>query len=829
MDVLNEIRNLRLRIAIATILLSCLTLGGAGTARANLSAPLGEQPGEQWKLPEEGSQTPSLSKTQKAIESAIPADNIPSNLLAQTEAAIGLSPTATNAPAASESATATPNNAAVAPSIDEASSNNTEEIVVASQLASVVESLAIDGPSIAPNAESTAVRAIPSLEKHRTQLAQTPLPGQPAPPETEQQPERLEDLTPPSRPVSPITPSAPSVPPSSETPVIPVPPPSGTQAAPAPSPQVLVAELAIDGTQDPELLNEIYRVISTRAGRPTTRTILQEDVNQIFATGYFSNVTVLPEDTPLGVRITFQVEPNPVLNRVVIQTVPQREGQGVLSQEKVDEIFENQYGKILNLRRFQAGILRLNDWYKEQGYDLAQVVGAPEVGSDGTVTLVVAEGNIEDIRVRFFNDENEPVDGVTRPFIVTREIQLKPGDVFNRQTAQRDLERVFGLGIFDDVKFSFSPGSDPSKVIVNVDVNEASTGSVAAGAGISSASGFFGTASYQQKNVGGNNQTLSAEAQLGTREFLFDLSFTDPWIATHPNRLSYTLNAFRRRSISLIFDEGNPDIRLPNGDRPRIVRTGGGITFGQPLGGSPFEQSPWYVSAGLDFQGVSVEDSRGDRSPRDELGNLLSFSDSGKDQMLALHFGASQDLRNNPFQPTSGSLLRLAMDQTIPVGSGNILMSRLRASYSYYLPVEFTNFTPGPEALAFNVQGGTVFGDLPPYEAFAIGGANSVRGYTEGGVGSGRSYLQLTAEYRFPLFTVSRFGVGGALFVDYGTDLGTGSNVPGKPAVIRNKPGDGLGYGLGVRVQSPLGPIRIDYGFNVDGGSRFHFGIGERF
>ncbi|MDY7015621.1 MAG: BamA/TamA family outer membrane protein, partial [Cyanobacteriota bacterium] len=592
----------------------------------------------------------------------------------------------------------------------------------------------------------------------------------------------------------------------------PVAPPDESEDEPAPEPQVLVAELAIDGTDDPELIEEIFRVISTRAGRPTTRTILQEDVNQIFATGFFSNVTVLPEDTPLGVRITFQVEPNPVLDRVVVETIPEREGGPVLPQEVVDDIFGEQYGEILNLRRFQAGILRLNDWYREQGFDLAQVVGAPEVRRDGTVTLVVAEGVIEDVQVRFFNDENEPVEGVTRPFIVTREIELKPGDVFNRQTAQRDLERAFGLGIFDDVRFSFSPGSDPSKVIVNVDVNEASTGSIAAGAGISSASGFFGTASYQQQNVGGNNQTFTAEAQLGTREFLFDVSFTDPWIATHPNRLSYTVNAFRRRSISLIFDEGDPDIRLPNGDRPRIVRTGGGISFGQPLSKTPFERADWFVSAGLEFQGVSVEDGDGDRSERDSLGNLLSFDDSGKDNLLFLRFGATRDLRNNPFQPTSGSLLRLAMDQTVPVGSGSILMSRVRASYSYYIPVEFTNFTEGAEALALNVQGGTVLGDLPPYEAFALGGSNSVRGYSEGNVGSGRSYFQLTAEYRFPLFRISQFGIGGALFVDYGTDIGTGDNVPGNPAGVRGKPGSGLGYGLGVRVQSPLGPIRIDYG-----------------
>ncbi|MBE9119134.1 BamA/TamA family outer membrane protein, partial [Lusitaniella coriacea LEGE 07157] len=609
-------------------------------------------------------------------------------------------------------------------------------------------------------------------------------------------------------------------------------PPAEEEEA-AEEPQVLVAELVIDGTNDPDLLEAIYRVIETQAGRPTTRSLLQEDVNAIFTTGFFANVTVVPEDTPLGVRITFQVEPNPILNRVAVQTIPEREGEQVLPQEKIDEIFSDQYGQILNLREFQAGILELNEWYREQGYDLAQVVGAPEVARDGTVTLVVAEGVIEDIRVRFFDDENQPTDGLTRDFIVTREIELKPGDVFNRQTAQRDLERVFGLGIFDDVKFSFEPGSDPSQVVVNVDIDEASTGSLAAGAGISSASGVFGTVSYQQQNVGGNNQTLGAELQLGFREFLFDVSFTDPWIATDPNRLSYTVNAFRRRSISLIFDEGDPEVRIlaPDGDRdrPRIVRTGGGITFARPLSDSPFERPEWVVSAGFEFQGVEIQDNNGRRSARDELGNLLSFDDSGKDHLVTLRVGATQDRRNNPFQPTSGSLLRLAADQTVPIGSGSILMSRVRASYSYYIPVQLTNFTEGAQALAFNLQGGTVLGDLPPYEAFSLGGSNSVRGYEEGDVGSGRSYLQLTAEYRFPLFRINQFGIGAALFVDYGTDLGTGSSVPGNPAGVRNKPGSGLGYGVGVRVQSPLGPIRVDYGLNDQGDSRIHFGIGERF
>ena len=106
-----------------------------------------------------------------------------------------------------------------------------------------------------------------------------------------------------------------------------------------------------------------------------------------------------------------------------------------------------------------------------------------------------------------------------------------------------------------------------------------------------------------------------------------------------------------------------------------------------------------------------------------------------------------------------------------------------------------------------------------------MGGSNSVRGFPEGEVGSGRSFLQATAEYRFPIFSV----IGGALFFDYGTTLGSDSDVPGEPSIVRELPGDGFGYGAGVRVQSPLGPIRVDYAINDEGDSRIHFGIGERF
>ena len=668
----------------------------------------------------------------------------------------------------------------------------------------------------------------------------------------EQQPTPLQ-LNPPSStsptltiPTEPLAPSnqTPTVQPTpQETPAPGSPPVTPTPQSTEPEPRVLVGEVVVVGAEA-DLQAEVYRVIRTQPGRTTTRSQLQEDINAVFATGFFQNVKATPADTPLGVRVTFEVQPNPVLKSV------QLEGARVVPAKVVSDIFTPQYGTTLNLRQLQTGIQALTKWYQDNGYVLAQVVNVPKVAADGSVTLEVAEGVVEGLQVRFVNkqgeekdDKGKPIRGRTRDFIVTREFELKPGDVFNRSTAERDLQRAFGLGIFEDIKLSLSPGQDPRKVIVVANVTEKNTGNIGVAGGFSSASGLFGSVSYQQQNVGGNNQKLNAEVQIGQRDQLFDLSFTDPWIGGDPFRTSYTVNLFRRRTISLVFDGGDPEIKLPNGDRPRVLRTGGGISFNRPLDRNPFKRAEWNASLGLQYQRVSIRDGDGKLSPRDERGNLLSFDSSGKDDLITARLGFVRDRRNNFLTPTSGSVLSFSTEQSVPFGSGSIFFNRLRANYSFYVPVRLTRLTPGcrdnkplrigekpptggcPQALAFNIQGGSVLGDLPPYEAFPLGGTNSVRGYDEGDVGSGRSYLQATAEYRFPVFSI----ISGALFVDAASDLGTGKNVPGDPAGVRGKPGSGFGYGVGVRVQSPLGPIRIDFGINDQGGNNIRFGFGERF
>ncbi|WP_310486505.1 BamA/TamA family outer membrane protein [Chamaesiphon sp. VAR_69_metabat_338] len=602
--------------------------------------------------------------------------------------------------------------------------------------------------------------------------------------------------------------------------------------------QAIVAEIVVKtdrGQLEPALAAKVRQVLTITPGQPVTRDRLEQNLNAVKALGDFATVQIVPEDTPKGVKVSFVVQPYGTLNQVQIRTLPANSSSAIAAGT-IDEIFKPQYGKQLNTIDLKAAIEKLNQLYQQQGYNLAQVIDVEEPTADGKVTLVIAEGSIEDVRVRFLNkkgeaeDENKkPFTGQTRPFIITREAALKPGKVFNRDTVEQDLRRIYGLGLFDDVRVSFAPGSDPAKVVLQYDVIERNKNfSIVPNVGYGSVNGFYGSLNYNQLNVGGNAQTLSANVQQGTTGLIGDVSFTDPWIATDPNRTSYSVNAFARRSTSFIFGGGKTPLFVPGttNDTPTILRTGGGITFNRPLNGDPYGDGGWRGSLGVQYQRVSTRDVYGGSIvPKDSGGNDLSLSKTGQDDLLMLQLGLTQDARNSFSDPTQGSLLKLGLDQSVPVGLGNIAMTRAKASFTQYVPVKLTNFTAGSQSLLFNVQGGTILGDLPPYEAFSLGGSSGVRGYEDGDVGSGRSYVQATAEYRFPIVSI----FGGGLFFDYGSDLGTGNSVPGNPAGSRGKPGNGFGYGAGVRVQSPIGPLRLDYAINNLNETRIQFGLGERF
>lgn len=449
----------------------------------------------------------------------------------------------------------------------------------------------------------------------------------------------------------------------------------------------------------------------------------------------------------------------------------------------------------------------------------------PEVPQE-ELTPPEAQLTVTDIQIRFVNkqgspaDENgRPIEGRTSKRFILGELKLQPGAAFSEELLEQDLRRLRRLRLFE--RASVSARREGAGVTLIYDLQEARARSLTPGAGNSGDVGLYGSLTYDDQNIGGLNQQVFARVQISGKDVQYRAGYTDPYRAGEPDRLGYSVGLFRQRDFSRTFTD---EIELANGDSVREGRFGGGAALLRSFDG-------WDGSLGLNYTRISMRDSDWDVVRKDAQGNPLSISGDGIDDLVTVSLGVTRDLRNRRSNPTDGSVLTLSAEQSVPVGLGNIFAHRLRANYTQYVPVgqrgagEPSGSTALAEVLAFNLQAGTVLGDLPPSEAFNLGGLNSVRGYGAGKVGSGRSYVLGSVEYRFPIAAP----VGGVLFADFASDLGSGDTVLGTPAAVRDKPGTGFGYGIGLRVLSPLGLIRGDLGISDGGEIRFELTTGQRF
>ncbi|WP_353931053.1 BamA/TamA family outer membrane protein [Okeanomitos corallinicola TIOX110] len=573
---------------------------------------------------------------------------------------------------------------------------------------------------------------------------------------------------------------------------------------------VTVTNVQIIGA-NAELETIIRQIIKTKTGGSTSQNQLQQDVDAILKTGLFANATVNSISTSAGINVVYQVQP------IVVQAL-QLSGAKVLTYKVALANFQNQIGQNISPAALEKTVTEINQWYKDNGYALARVLSI-QPNRQGVLTINVAEGLVSKVKFRFLGEEGEkfdkngnPIKGRTKDDFLRQQLQLKPGKIFQDDLARQDVQSLYKLGLFKSVNVAFE--GDANQLDLIYELQEVGARSINLGGGYNADDGISVIVSYKDQNVGGVNDTLAANVEVNRRDVLFNTNFNSPYRATNPERLGYNIKTFRRRQLSDTFDD---TINLPNGDKVREGKIGGSVSLQQEMDG-------WDASVGLNYTRVTIRDREGEITPRDAQNNQLSFSDTGIDDLVTVSFTATKDERDNPVKTTQGSVLSFTTEQSIPVGNGQITMNRLSGNYSQYMPVQLFNSTK-PQVFALNLQAGTVVGDLPPYETFNLGGSNSVRGYDGGKVGSGRSYVLASAEYRFPIFPIA----GGVVFADFATDLGSGDTVIGDPAGERNKPGSGFGYGAGVRVDSPLGLIRADYGINDQGESRVHIGIGQRF
>ena len=460
---------------------------------------------------------------------------------------------------------------------------------------------------------------------------------------------------------------------------------------------------------------------------------------------------------------------------------------------------------------------------------------------------VVPEGEREiltDIVVRFVDENGNLTPGKTKSNIITQEFELQAGDIYNADLAREGLKGVLDLTIVNRASLYLEKAGDSNQAVMAIAVQENSNFSVGftltlppptalqgsvrpvtVPALSDSANGFTSGVQVSLLNLGGNNQEVSLGVEGGVQAFGFNLGYRKYLRSDR----GFGVNLYNRRGVESEYEDGDPDVDLDNGSDPWVHRFGGGIEYFAPLG------KDWQSAVGISYQRASVRDGAfsSNIESRDALGNRLTKNDSGQDDLLTLNFSTVLDRQDNPSNPTRGYKFQFGSDQYLPIGETSVLANRLAANYTHYLPVPLFGFTKGAKTLVLNVQGGTILGDAVPYESFILGGSSSVRGYGASEVSTARSFVQGTIEYRYPIQTFTAFknkiDLGGTLFIDYANDLGSSDAVIGQPATVRNRPGDGLGYGLGLRAITPIGAVRTEFALNDEGDTKFIFKIGDRF
>ena len=659
-------------------------------------------------------------------------------------------------------------------------------------------------------------------------------------------------------------------------------------------PKVLISEVVVKGTQghpERERLDlAVYDAMATRPGSRVTRSELQGDLSAIYATGWFADVRIQPVDSPLGVQLVVTVVPNPVLTKVELDGVGRKTK---IPPTLIPNTFAADYGKTLNLNTLQARIGELQRWYADQGYSLARISGPTRVSPAGVVQLLVKEGSVAGIEVQFLNKEGEntndkgqPIKGKTKPWVVTREISIKPGDPFNRRQLEEDIKRLYGTGLFGDVKVTLRPvPGNPGEVTIVLGIVEQSTGSLSGGIGYSQSQGVFGQVQLQDNNLGGRAWDAALNVTYGQFGGLADVSFTDPWIKGDKFRTAFRTKVYLSRDVPQLLQSqnngyfstvskvsnnffnnsptstaytnsanGSPWFTL-DGNTVAIQRTGATVSFVRPLnGGDPFKKAPWSLVVGVNAQEARPMNFGGQSMPYAVSTN--NFNAAGNTQvqnviciayncqngatsnpLLGVRVAATMTTLNDPRNPVSGNFLSLGTEQFVSVGQNSPTFNRMRASGSHFIPVNWLKLYKGcrpkpgqktdcNQALAFQVSLGTNIGQLPVYEAFCLGGNNSVRGYYDCDLGVGQSFGEATIEYRFPIFSI----ISGEVFIDGGTTFNTQAQVSGNPGGILQKPGSGSSPGAGLIVTTPVGPLRLEAATqNFTSNWRFNLGVGWKF
>ncbi|MGM0421783.1 MAG: outer membrane protein assembly factor BamA, partial [Pseudomonadota bacterium] len=452
-----------------------------------------------------------------------------------------------------------------------------------------------------------------------------------------------------------------------------------------------------------------------------------------------------------------------------------------LDTDGLAEIADFKTGDWYDASKVEQGVLDLTEYVGNKQYAFVDI--RPKVDrnrSEQTIDITYVINESSKVFVERIN-----VNGNVRTLdeVVRREITLIEGDPYNTAKLQRSEQKVRNLDFFETVKVETRQGTSPDKTVIDVDVQEKSTGELSVGAGFSTSDGPLAEFRIQERNLLGRGQDLSFATTIAGERTEFDLSFTEPYFLDRDISTGIDLFHITRNQDELSYDQ---------------TKTGVGFRLGYPVAKN------WRQHLGYRIEENEITDVESDASRFVE-------EQEGKRTTSSISQRLVYDTRDSTIDPTEGLITRFETEVAGIGGDARYVSNRLGANY----------FHPLRDQWVLSVLGevGLVFGygdeDVEINERFYLGGS-SLRGFERSGVGprdtaaddslGGNKFYRGSTELAFPSGLPEDLGVRGHIFTDFGSlwDVDDGG------ADVEDEGSLRLSVGGGISWRSPLGPIRVD-------------------
>ncbi len=476
-------------------------------------------------------------------------------------------------------------------------------------------------------------------------------------------------------------------------------------------------------------------------------------------------------------------------------------GELIMDHDKMMKALQTKAGNWFSREKLRNDLRFLHDLYADRGYAYVRI--QPRIKENRQEAQVAIDFKVNKGPKVYFERIIITGNDRTRDNVIRRELGVVEGDLFSGRALRRGNMRLHRLNYFEDVRISTSKGANPELMDLRVHVKEKRTGSFSVGAGYSTVDSLMVMGSITEANLFGRGQRLELRGQLGGKSTRYTLSFTEPWLFDKP--------------VSFGVDIYSWDREYTNYDKDA---TGGRLRLGWPTPWNYTRLYTYYKYEEATINGVS------------DTASLIIRDQVGTHTTSSLQAILRRDTRNHAFNPTRGSDNSISLEYAgNPLGGSNAFIKAIGET-GWYIPV----FSDHVIALHGRIGWVTEHsgGDLPIYEKFFLGGINTLRGFDYHDVGprdpetgdviGGEYMVQINLEYRYPL--LRKMGLVGVVFFDTGNAW---SKEDGYDLSDLRR-----SAGLGIRWYSPMGPLRLEYGWVLDpregeNTSNWEFSIGSQF